>query len=162
MARTISQSTREEMNAPQTAMSLIPLLIISSDELTTPLYFTQNNVDVVSSVYDGEHTYTAANFTVNMPSQKESTVQDTSITISGINRQVTQVIRSITTAPTVRMVLVREDTPDTLELGPFLFKLREISYNVNSISGQLLHEYILRNYLSKTKITNQNFPGLFA
>ncbi len=162
MARDVSTTTTEDILAPDSTMALLMMLVIESDELDDPLYFVQNNVDVVSSAYNGEQTYTAANFTANIPSQEESAVQDTSISISGINRQVVTAIRSITESPDVRMFIIREDTPDTVEVGPWQFKLRDVSYTVDAVTGTLKHEYTLRYNISTITISNQNFPGLYS
>ena len=161
MARTISQSTRDEITSTGSVVAFLTCVVIESDELASPLYFIQNNVDVVSSAYNGSQTYLAANFKVTLPNQEESTVQDSSISISGVNRQVIEAVRSITTAPTVRTFVIREDTPDDIELGPFIFKLRNISYNKDTVSGSLLYEYTLRNNISTVTINSRSFPGLF-
>jgi len=161
MARTISASTRAEITAPQSSLAMLSMIVIESTELASPLYFVANNVDVTSAAYNGSHVYTASNFKVNMPSQEESSVQETSITLSGINREVIELVRTITNPPTVRTFLIREDTPDDVELGPFIFKLRNVTYDVNSVSGSLLFEYTLRNNISTITITSRNFPGLF-
>ena len=161
MARTISQSTREAISSPGSPIAFLTMVVIESVDLATPLYFVQNNVDVVSSAYNGSHTYTAANFKSTFPSQEESSVQDASITISGINRQVIEAIKSVDDIPTIRTFLVREDTPNTVELGPFIFKLGNVNYNVNSVTASLLYEYTLRNNVSTMNINSRNFPGLF-
>lgn len=161
MARNISTSTRAGITAPQSALAFLTMLVIESDELSSPLYFVQNNVNVVSSAYGGSHTYIAANFSAKVPSQEESKTQETSLSISGVNRQMLEIIRSINSPLQVRMFIVREDSPNTVELGPFLFKLRNITYDVNTVSGSLLHEYTLMNNISSMTITSRNFPGLF-
>jgi len=161
MARNISQSTREEITAPQSSIAFLTMLVIESTELASPLYFVENNVDVISSAYNGSQTYIAANFKVNMPSQEESSTQETSLSISGVNRQIIEIVRTIIDPPNVRMFLIREDVPDDIELGPFVFKLRNVTYDVNSVTGSLLYEYTLRNNVSAMTITSRNFPGLF-
>lgn len=161
MARDISQSTRNEITATGSGVAFLTMLVIESDELASPLYFVQNNVDVVSSAYNGGHTYVAANFKATLPSQQESKVQDSSITISGINRQVIQAIRTVQGVPTVKMFVVRDDAPDTVELGVFIFKLSNTSYNKDSVTGSLIYEYTLRNNISTITINSRNFPGLF-
>jgi hypothetical protein len=161
MARDISQSTRDEIVATSSNIAFLTMLVIESTELASPLYFVQNNVDVTSSAYNGSQTYVAANFSSTLPNQEESTVQDSSITISGISRQVIEAVRSIGDPPTIRMFVVREDTPNTIELGPFIFKLRNVSYDKSQVTGSLLYEYTLRNNISTITINSRSFPGLF-
>lgn len=157
MSRDISQSTREEITAPQSGVAFLTLVELSSVELPSTLYFVQNNVNITSNGQE----YTAANFKVNIPSQEESTAQETSLTISGIDRVVIEAVRSVTEAVDFTMNIVREDTPDVTELGPFNFKLRGVAYDTYSVTGSLLYEYTLRNNISSMTITSQNFPGLF-
>lgn len=161
MARSISQSTRDEITAPQSGVAFLQMVELTWSETEDPLYFVQNNVNVVSSALGTSETYVAANFSIKIPNESESEVQDSSITISGINRQITEIVRSIENPPTIRMFIVREDTPNTIERGPFSFKLRNTNITLNSISGSLLYEYTLRNNISTMSINSQIFPGLF-
>jgi hypothetical protein len=157
MARNISTSSREEILASQSDKVFLLMLKISSDELTTPLYFVQNNEDIVSN----GNTYKAIEFSANIPTEDNGKVQDSSISISGITRQVTEAIRSIVNAPDVEMFLVRADIPDIVEGGPWYFKLRSISYDVNTITGSLRYETALNRNLSTIKVTNQTFPAVY-
>lgn len=155
MARNVSASTREALQASQTDKIFLPLLRIYSDELAEDLYFVQNTENIISN----GNTYIAASFSMSLPVQEEGKVQDTTLTISGVNRQITELIRSITSPLDIEMTIIRSDTPDTLEAGPWDFKLRSVTYNVNSISGSLLYETSLRKYISTIRVTNQSFPG---
>jgi hypothetical protein len=161
MARTISQSTRDAITSPGSNIAFLTMLVIESDDLASPLYFVQNNVNITSTAYNGSQTYVAANFKTTLPNQEESSVQDATITISGINRQVIEAMRTVTDVPVIRTFLVRGDTPDTNELGPFIFKLSNVNYDVNSVSGSLIYEYTLRNNISTITVNSRNFPGLF-
>lgn len=157
MARNISQTAREALYASQTDEIFLYLLQISSDELTENLYFVQNNENITSN--GNEHI--AASFSLSLPVQEEGQVQDTSLSISGVNRQMIELIRSIQSPLDVEISIIRANDPDTLEAGPWDFKLRSVSYAQDTVSGSLLFETALRNNASTIKVTNQTFPGAF-
>jgi len=158
MARNVTQATRRAITAPQTDKVFLIMLEISSSELASPLYFVQNNESIVSN----GNTYIAVNFSTSLPSEEDGTVQDTSIAISGINRQVIEAIRSIVDPPDVQMFVIRADVPDVIEVGPFNYKLRDATYNATTVTGSLKYETSLQNNISTIKVTNQTFPGVYA
>jgi hypothetical protein len=158
MSRTISQDTRTAITAPQTDKVFLLMLEISSSELVSTLYFVQNNEIITSNSND----YIPVNFSATIPTEEDGKVQDTSISISGINRQVIEAIRSVTDAVDVTMFVIRSDDPDTIEVGPWNFKLRSVTYNVNSVSGSLKYENSLNNNISTIRVTNQTFPGVYG
>lgn len=156
MARSITQGTRTAIIAPQTDKVFLLMLEITSTELAAPLYFVQNNQNIVSN----GNTHLAVNFSATVPTEDDGQVQDTSISISGINRQIIESIRSVTEAVDVSMFVIRSDAPDVTELGPWEFKLRDVTYNVDTVSGSLQYETSLGNNISTIKVTNQTFPGV--
>jgi len=161
MARNVSAITREALNAPQTDKVFLLMLEIASDQLPEPLYFVQNNEDIERTVATIARTYTAVNFTATPPTQENGSAQDTTITISGINRQIIEAIRSITEAPDMTMFIIRSDAPNVTEVGPWNFKLMQVSYDKTSVSGSLQRKTALNRNLSTITVSTLNFPGAF-
>jgi len=156
MPRNISASTRLAVTAPQTEKVFLMLIRMYSDELSQDLYFVKNNENIVSN----GNTYLATSFNITPPVQEEGNVQDASISIGAVNRQVIEVIRTITKLK-VDMSIIRSDTPDDIEAGPWYFELGNVNYNKEIITGTLLHNVGLRNNISIVKVTNITFPGLY-
>ena len=157
MARNVTQITREAITAPQTDKVFLLMLEISSSELVETLYFVQNNESILSN----GKTYLPVNFSMTLPREESGKVQDTTISISAINRQIIEIVRTIVDPPTITVFIIRSDAPDVVEVGPWSFKLRNISYNVNTMSGNLLFETSLRNNISTIRVSNQTFPGVY-
>lgn len=61
----------------------------------------------------------------------------------------------------VTLSLVMASTPDTIEAGPFTFNLREVEYDAEFVSGNLLFEDILNEPFPADSFTPARFPGLF-
>lgn len=157
MSRNVTQITREAITAPQTDKVFLLMLEISSSELAQPLYFVQNNESVLSN----GNTYIPVNFSMTLPVEESGKVQDTTISISAINRQIIEIVRTIVDPPDIKVFIIRADAPDVIEVGPWDFKLRNISYDVNTMSGNLFFETPLRNNISTIRVSNQTFPGVY-
>lgn len=162
MARPVSPETREAVYASQTDKIWLYLVEISSSEFTPvlgtdTLYFVQNNENIVHQ----SNTYIAVNFSVTSPIQEDGSIQDTSLTISAIDRTVVEAIRSINNAPDIKLFMVRTDDPDTVEVGPWDFKLRQVSYDVKSITGTLMIDSPLDRKASTITVSPFTFPSAY-
>lgn len=157
MARNVSAITRSALNAPSTDKVFLLMVEITSPQLAQPLYFVQNNENITSNGNE----YIAVNFTATPPTQEDGGIQDTTISISGINRQITETIRSITDAPDMSMFIIRSDAPDVVEVGPWNFKLRQVTYDKTTVSGSLQYDTSLRRNISTITVNSLNFPGVF-
>jgi len=133
------------------------LLAISSDDFST-LRFANNTEDVTSN---GE-TYTAFPFMVDVPPEASATQLPLStLQIDNVSREIIEEIRSLSSPPTVTISVVLHSTPDTIEGGPWEFKLLNATYDASTISGSLGFEDILNELFPYGTFNPKNFPALF-
>lgn len=156
--RTVSTTAREGMYASQTGEIFLVILEIDHPDLAQPIRVVNNNEAIVSN---GD-TYLATAFSFILPAQEDGKISNSSLTIDNVDRTIVEVIRTITSFPTVAASVILASDPDVIEAGPFDFQLRNVNYNRNSVTGDLIYESFLRDNLGTVKYKNINFPGLFG
>ena len=157
MSRSLSANVREELYNAQADACFLVLLTIDSDDLASPIYVVNNTENITSNAIE----YTAYGFQFILPAEEESGVANASIVIDNVDRSFVQAIRSVRTPLTVIANIIEAGDPDTIEVGPYEFSLRNVSYTAKQISGDLYYENYLQENVSTIKFSNQNFPGLF-
>ena len=157
MARTISAGMREQLYRPQTNACYLTLMEFYSDDLTESIYLVNNN----ESITHNSQEYSPYNFNFTLPDEDESQALNTQITISNIDRRLTIALRSVRNPLNVRVRIIEASSPDTVEVGPFIFVMRDVSYNNRTITGSLQYLNYVDKNASKYTYSNLEFPGLY-
>lgn len=157
MARTLSSTMTEQLYRPQTSACYVVLLEFYSDELSESIYLVNNN----EAVTHNSQEYTPYNFNFTLPDEDESQALETSITVENIDRRLTIALRSVREPINVRARVVEVSTPDTTEVGPFEFVLRDVRYNATTVTGNLQYLNYVEKYAATLSYTNLEFPGLY-
>ena len=84
------------------------------------------------------------------------------LTIDNVDRSIVQAVRTISGPATVSAKIVLASNPDYTEAGPWDFSLRNVTYNRQQVSGQLIYSMNLHDYVSVMRFDTINFPGLFS
>lgn len=155
--RTLSAAARAAIYAAQTDQVFLQLLELDHADLVSPLRFVSNTESVV---HDG-NTYLPFPFLVDLPDDKEGQITSARLTVDNVDRQVVTAIRSIETAASVTFLVVLASSPDTVEAGPLVFTLRNVSYNAQQVQGELIYEERLNLEVPGLKFTPELFGGLF-
>ena len=156
MPRNISDTLKTATNAAQTAEVLLVLVEIDHDYLITPIRIVDNTQDIISNGY----TYTGFPFKLSLPSEEKDNPRSAKITISNVDRSIIATLRTLTTSPDFSVGVIRAANPDNIEMGWYYFKLKDISYTVESVSGTLVYENKLDYNISSEKFLPQDFPSL--
>ena len=156
MPRTLSPTARRALYAAQTDEQFVTLLRLSGTGIAT-IYVCDDAVDVVSR---GD-TYLAFPFRIDSPPENEDKLEASSLIIDNVDQQIVQAVRLITAPMRVEMEVVLASAPDTVELGPVRFSLREVRYDALTIQGRLLHEDVLNEPFPADAFTPGSYPGLF-
>ena len=156
MSRSLTNTFLAALNQGQTSEIYHTLIVLSGGGITTRRYV--NNYEDVTS---GGDTYTAAAFDARLPDDVEDRIPDVNIVIDNVDRVLMEDIRSATSAPDITLSVVLQSDPNTVEVGPFSFKIRAVDYNALAISGTLKYEDILNEAFPKVSYTPLTFPGLF-
>lgn len=156
MSRDVSLSARQALYAQETGEVFLLLLTIDHTSLAAPIRVVNNTVDVISRGL----TFLAFPFEITLPDDDAETLSGARLTISNVDRQIVQAVRSISGAPSVLLEVIMASAPDTVEAGPFDFTLRQAQYDAQSVSGALVFEDILNMAIPAHTMTPQLFPGL--
>lgn len=154
--RSLSATARAAINAQETDQVFLVLLTISHSDLAQPIRVVRDHNNITSR---GDQ-YLAYPFDVTLPDDREDTITTVSLTIDNVDRSIATAIRTIAGAPDVTLEVVRADDPDEVEAGPFDFKLRDVTYNALTVSGELAFEDILNRAVVKNTFTPADFGGL--
>lgn len=156
MARNFSGAATASINAQETDEVWLTLLTIDSPELEQPLRFVNNNASVTSR----GNLFLAFPFEVDFPGQDEQNPGEARLVIDNIDRQIVNFVRSISTPPQVTMEVVLGSSLDTVEASFSNMTLRNVSYNVSSVTGILRFEDIVIEPVTFA-MTPERFPGMF-
>lgn len=152
---TVSDTLKSEAWSIASDMPLV-LLEISHAELAQPIRVVNNTVDVPSN----GNTYTAFPFEIALPESLEDSPPRARLKIDNVSREIGQAIRTISTAASVTISVVRQDDPDTVEMTWPAMWLRNIRYDVLAVEGDLEFEDLTREPYPAHIFSPAEFPGL--
>jgi hypothetical protein len=154
---TLSDTGRAQAFA-QESLGFLELLTISHASLgDDPLRFVNNTVNVTSR----GNTYTAFPFKVTLPRDADRTAPSARLTIDNVSREIAQIIRSISTPPTVLIEIIRMDDFDAVEVSYPTFTLRNVTISALSVSGELNVDDMMREPYPQRSFVPSEYPGLF-
>lgn len=158
MSRTVSSVTKQAFLKQQTDRVFLVLVELDHADLASPIRLVNNYENITSN---GD-VYSAAAFSFTPPVEEDGTIKNSSISFDNVDRAIVEAVRSISSAPTVSVSIIRADAPDTVEAGPWVFYLRGVSYDLHVVAGELYPDNPLRLSASTVSYRNTNFPGLFG
>lgn len=147
MSRNLSTTALQSVLSQETGEVWLATLKIDHADMATPIRVVNNTEDIVRA--DG--TYIAFAFDITIPGDTEEEVPEVRLKIDNVDRMIVDEIRSLVGPPDVTLEIILASSPDTVEAGPFNFKLQDVSYNDLTVSGRLGYE---------TDILNEPFPAI--
>ena len=152
MARDLSDTFRQEIFAAKTDALIYFLLEIAHEDLDAEAWpdgvirVTNAGEDVT---YNGD-TFYFYGFLVDLPSQDDGNVIVASrITIDNVDQWLTEVVRGLSSWPTVKIMVVHDGEPDVAQAEARAAYLVDVTITADQISGTLSYEPIL----------NEPYPG---
>lgn len=156
--RNISINALQAMLASETDEIFLFTLKISHSSLEDDLLFVNDTQDLERS--DG--TYQAFPFQVVLPEDSDESNLNMSVVIDNVDQQVIQIIRNLSTSPTIEISVVLKSSPNTIEAGPFEMRLKDVDYDALTISGTVGYdEDFLNEPFPAHQFTPQTTPNLF-
>jgi Domain of unknown function (DUF1833) len=153
----LTSAAVKALTAQETGEVFLMLITIAHPSLVPSLYFVNDTVDLISR----GNTYLGWPFQVALPDEREDALPQVQLRIDNVDRRIMEGIRMLTTTPTVTMEVVLASSPDTVERGPFNFRLAGIDYDALVITGTLAPEDVLNEPACQFSFTPALFPGLF-
>lgn len=153
----VSTTMRAAMNAPETSEAFLVLIELSHDDLADTIRVTSDGQNTESN----GNTYISYPFDIYLPYSPETGVCKGKLTIDNVDRQIVENLRQISTAPTIRIMVVLASDPDTIEIDYPNFELGNAEYDAMFVTGDLtLPSYSREPYPADT-MNPSTFPGIF-
>lgn len=156
MSRTLSNRAIASGNAQQTDEVWLVLLTISHPELPEPIRVVNNNENITSRGQE----YISFPFEIDLPGEDPDMPSKARLRIDNIDRRIVNIIRSISSPPSITLEVILAADPSTVEIGFEGLVMREVEYDAQAISGDLVYESIFTEPITST-MTPSRFPGLF-
>lgn len=159
MARSLSTTAREAINAEETGEVFLILLTVGADLLDPPIRVVQNTEDIVSR----GNTYIGMGFEIDLPVDDEEQVTDVQLSIQNVDRQIVAAIREVSEPVDIVMEVIVASDPDTVEAGPFEFVVTAADYDAELVRARVSDPYEeLNQEFPSGAFTPSLFPGLFS
>lgn len=153
----LTQAAVKALTAQETGEIFLMLVTITHSSMPTPLYFVNNTVDIISR----GQTYLGWPFQIALPDEREDALPQVQLQIDNVDRRIMEGVRLLATPATVALEIVLASSPDTLERGPFTFRLVNVEYTALLITATLAPEDVLNEPAMQHIFSPSTFPGLF-
>ena len=155
--RTLSTAATQSIYGQETGEVWLYLLTIAHPEMSTT--YMINNTEQITS---RGNVHLPIPFDLSIPKEEDGELPSVDIVIDNIGLSLMESIRSISGQPTITMEIVMASDPDTVEVGPFVFSLKNVDYNAYQIRGQISYESFLVEPFNFRKFSPQDFPSVFT
>ena len=133
------------------------LVTIEHAELTAPIRVVNNTQNITS----GGDDYIAFPFDVTLPDSREDAPSAARLVIDNVSREIAEAIRTISSAPSVTIEVIRAADPDTIEMSWPFFTMRNVSWNAAQVSGDLVVDDYTSEPYPAGIFSPASFGGLF-
>ena len=134
----------------------LALAEITHESLQEPLRFVANTQNIT---HNGA-TYQAVAFSFTPPTCTGESSTPAKLTIDNIDREIMQLITPIRTPVKINFKKVLASSPDTVEWESGNLYLRDVTPNVQTITGSLYDVYLEDRSVPGLFFTPYDFPGL--
>lgn len=161
MPRSLSALAKGELFKRSSSMLLPVLMQLDHSTFDDPVSLV-NNTEAI--VYGGA-TYLPFAFRFDPPDETATTLTNARLTIDAVDQSILALLRGLPSSPTVTMKAVfyydETGTIQTEQLAAWEFSVANLSYNVDTISCDLIYEDRWQNQMGAVEITPYTMPGLF-
>jgi len=143
--------------AQETTDVWLVLLSIDHATLDEPIRVVNNTESVTSN---GE-TFVGFPFEITLPDNKDGAPPRAQLAIDNVSREIAQALRTMTSAATVQIQVIRAAAPDTVEIEWPYFTLRNVKWDAAKVTGDLTFEDFVTEPYPAGKFVPAYFPGLY-
>ena len=151
----VTDELKQDAWANESPLPLV-LLEIDHSSILEPIRLVNNKVNVQSNGED----YIGFPFDIILPDSKDQAPPSAKIRIDNVSREIGQAIRLISTPPTVTIRVVRQETPDVVEVEFSGMYLTNVSYDAMSVDADLQFEDLNREPFPFLTFSPANYKGI--
>lgn len=157
MSREVSTDALSEMFDQETGEVYAILLTLDHADLDSPIRVTPIGEGITSNGND----FSFLPFDISLPDDPDNGQHRARLAMDNVDRQIVQAIRSLNSAPTITIQIVRYSDPDVIEAEWTDFKLTRASYDKFRVEGDLTIEEFTTEAFPALTFSPSLFPGLF-
>lgn len=152
---TVSDEFRSDAWSPESDLHLV-LLEISHPDLAASVRVVNDKTAIVSNGIE----YLGFPFDISLPESSEDAPPRAKLAINNVGREIGEIIRSITSPPFVTITIIRQETPDVIEALHEGMRLIGVTYDAQTVSGDLVREDFVREPYPSPTYSPAEFEGL--
>lgn len=153
----ITNSFKQEAFLQETDEPYLILLTVAHDDIAPSIRVVDNNEDITSN----GNLFTKFAFDMELPDSREGASPRARVSIDGVSREISEAIRTIDSAATIQIEIIRATDPDVLEMNWAPMSLRNVRWDASRISGELVLEEMDIEPFPIWQFSPANAPGLF-
>ena len=165
MARNPTALTWQALTAQYTTDAFIALLRISywddANQNYDCVFICNNSTDIRSSADGEEHIYISFPVGIIAPTDESGGLSKATLTITNVSQELIDQIRTTPKPMIVDIGVINSAEPDVLIAKWPHYIWRNLSYDVNAISGQISMENFVSEPYPGDRFTPATTPGLF-
>lgn len=157
--RNLSSGAIRDLFVQNSGAVMLSCVTFNHFELPEPIRVVNNTVAIQ---FDG-HEWIALPFELTLPSDNEDRVPNLEMIIDNIDRTLVELLRSVSSMPSVRVDIIRVDGATiTREIGPLDFSLLSSDIGVDAVTLTIGYAFDILNEPATQDILNPGTaPGLF-
>lgn len=156
MSNFISNELKAQIFAQESEDPFLILVTLSHPSISD-IRLVNNTEDVTSEGL----LYIAFPMRIILPRDDGESVREISIEFDNVDRDLIDLIRSVTGPISVSLKLVLASLPDAVQFAFDELKIATITYNSSRVSARLYMDTFLNTEMTSEKYTPQNYPGIF-
>lgn len=161
--RALSAATLAAIFAKYTGEIFLHLIKFSHPNLPAPIYFCDDNVDLVSTVDGGSETFAWKPMQVSIPVEDMTRAPSANLTVDNTQLDMSTLI-GLTSGlpPVVTIWIVKRSDPNTAVAGPFPMELRQADVDAMQLTATLEYEEASDENIPGDLMSPGVAPGLFS
>jgi hypothetical protein len=162
---------RRAIFSQETGRIAICLVTITHESLSEPIYLSADPTmrlpelttasDVVYGTISRGRNYLYYPMSITLPNDTDEGGNEITVTIDNVRRELTEIIRTIQTPPVFLLEIVMDNALDVVEFQWPEYRLANITYNAQTITGTLSLETLVNEPFPVGAFTPAGFPGIF-
>lgn len=157
MSNELSQSLLSQLFKQNSEDPFFMLVTLSHSSFDT-LYLVNNTEELISN----GNTFLPFPMRVTLPTDDGETLREVSIEFDNVSLELIDELRSVTDLIDVKIEMVLASNPDFVEIELAELKIRNITYNKQTVQAKLFMDDFLNTELNSERYTPANFPGIFS
>lgn len=153
----VSAQNTPALNASATDTAWFFLLTITPASGSEVIRLVNNNEPVISN----STTYYPYPFSITLPIDTGDKIPQITLSIDNVDQSLTDAVRELELAPSIRLQLVTSAFPDLVEKDLDFLKLRNVSYDAMTITGTLEVASVWARKFPAETVDAVRYPSLF-